>query len=73
MYHLITKEDCIWCERAKALFKERGEDFVVYDHKEHPMIMKLMLEVCPKRFPQIWYNGTYIGTYENLVKWFEEL
>jgi glutaredoxin len=73
MYHLITKEGCIWCERAKALFKERGEDFVVYDHKEHPMIMKLMLEVCPKRFPQIWYNGTYIGTYENLVKWFEEL
>ena len=73
MYHLITKEDCIWCDRAKELFKEKGEDFVVYDYKEHPMIMKLMFEARLKSVPQIWYNGTYIGTYENLVKWFEEL
>lgn len=71
MYHLITKDDCKWCDKAKELIKEHKEDFVAYDYKEHPMIVKLMFEANLKTVPQVWYNGTYIGTYEDLVKWFE--
>lgn len=73
MYHLISKEDCSWCKKARDLIEDQGEMVVVYHYKEHPMIIKLMFEANLKTVPQVWYNGTYIGTYEDLVKWFEKL
>lgn len=71
MYHLISKEDCKWCDKAKDLIVNNGEDFVEHLYTDHPMIMKLMFEANLKTVPQVWYNGTYIGTYEDLVSWFE--
>jgi len=72
MYYMISKVDCSWCDKAKALLKQQGEDVVVYDYQEHPMIVKLMFEAALKTVPQVWYNGTHIGNYEDLVEWFEK-
>jgi glutaredoxin len=69
---MISKVDCSWCDKAKALLKQQGEDVVVYDYQEHPMIVKLMFEAALKTVPQVWYNGTHIGNYEDLVEWFEK-
>jgi glutaredoxin len=33
------------------------------------MIVKLMFKGGIKSVPQIWYEGEYIGGYENLVEW----
>jgi glutaredoxin len=69
---MISKVDCSWCDKAKALLKQQGEDVVVYDYQEHPMIVKLMFEAALKTAPQVWYNGNHIGGYEDLVEWFEK-
>lgn len=73
MYHLITKDNCVWCDRAKRLIQDKGNEFVAYHYEEHPMMKKLMFKADLKTVPQIWYNGTYIGGYEEIVNWFEEL
>lgn len=72
MYYMISKPDCKWCDKAKELLKQQNEDVVVYDYQEHPMIVKLMFEAALKTVPQVWYNGTHIGGYEDLVEWFEK-
>lgn len=72
MYYMISKPDCTWCDKVKELFKQQNEDVVVYDYQEHPMIVKLMFEAALKTVPQVWYNGTHIGGYEDLVEWFEK-
>lgn len=71
MYYVISKDDCKWCNKAIDLIQENKELVEVYKYTEHPMIIKLMFEANLKTVPQVWYNGTYIGTYEDLVKWFE--
>lgn len=72
MYYILAKEDCVWCDKAKQFLKDNNEDFVVYDYKEHPMIVKLMFEAVLKTVPQIWYNNMHIGGYEALVDWHED-
>jgi glutaredoxin len=69
---MISKPDCIWCDKAADLILQNGECAVVYDYQEHPMIVKLMFEAALKTVPQVWYNGTHIGGYEDLVEWFEK-
>lgn len=72
MYYLITKPDCIWCDRAKDLLKIYKEDYETYDYQEHPMIPKLMYEAALKSVPQIWYNSKHIGGYAALEDWLSD-
>lgn len=70
MYYMISKPDCPWCDKAKELFEQQGEDVVVYDYQEHPMIVKLMFAANLKTVPQIWYDNEHIDGYAELVEWF---
>lgn len=72
MYYLITKPDCVWCDGAKKLLFEKGEEYRAYDYEEHPMIVKLMREAALKTVPQIWYNSEYIGGYAALEDWLSD-
>ena len=69
MFYMITKDDCPWCDLAKELLQQREAPFGAFHYSEHPMIVKLMFKAGIKSVPQIWYEGEYIGGYENLVEW----
>jgi glutaredoxin len=69
MFYMITKDNCLWCDLAKELLQQRKAPFGAFHYNEHPMIVKLMFKAGIKSVPQIWYEGEYIGGYENLVEW----
>jgi glutaredoxin len=69
MFHIITKPDCPWCDKAKELLNEKGIGFTAYLYNDHPMIVKLMFTSGLKTVPQIWHNSTHIGGYEDLEDW----
>lgn len=69
MYYIITRENCRYCDKAKALLKERGDSYEAYLYTDHPMIKKLMIRAGLDTVPQIWYNGSYVGGYSDLVEY----
>lgn len=73
MFTILTKDNCPWCDRAKALLEERKAPYGAFHYKEHPMIALLMRKAGLTTVPQIWVETpegkTYIGGYEDLVDW----
>lgn len=73
MFLILTKDDCPWCDRAKALLEEREAPYGAFHYKDHPMLVPLMKKAGLKTVPQIWVDTPdgkhYIGGYEDLVDW----
>ena len=73
---ILSKEDCVWCDKAKALIKEKGDTYTEVDYKTNPVIVLLMKKSSIKTVPQIWVdtpNGKeYIGGYKDLDKFFHK-
>ena len=64
---IYGKDDCPFCEMAKEEFLMRGIEFEFINLKE---IGKTAAEVTGrdvKTVPQIYYNGQYVGGYEELM------
>jgi ribonucleoside-diphosphate reductase alpha chain len=64
---IYGKDDCPFCEMTKEEFLMRGIEFEFIDLKE---IGKTAAEVTGrdvKTIPQIYYNGIYVGGYEDLM------
>ena len=59
--HIITKEGCPYCDRAKELFNKLGIIYTEYDLKDVP-------HFAWKSVPQIWYQGHYIGGYDDFLE-----
>jgi ribonucleoside-diphosphate reductase alpha chain len=58
---IITKDDCPYCVRAKALLSQNGISYQEIDRKN--------VEDFPyKTVPQIWLDGDYVGGYNELVE-----
>lgn len=68
---IYGKDDCPFCEMAKEELSMRGIDFEFIDLKQ---INKTAAEVTGrevKTVPQIYYNGMYVGGYEELMIFLE--
>lgn len=74
MFEIYTKPDCKYCQMAKELLTSRNHNYTEYTvptpvSKE--MLQKKVFEagsdVEVRSVPQIFYNGQYIGGFENLV------
>lgn len=74
MFYVLTKENCEWCDRAKARLKERGTIFETHDYKANPMMPRLMKKAGIHTLPQIWVDTPtgrlWIGGYEELENYF---
>ncbi len=58
---IITKNDCPYCVRAKALLSQNDISYQEIDRKN--------VEGFPyKTVPQIWLDGNYVGGYNELVE-----
>jgi len=69
MYYILTRDNCSYCDKAKALLTSVNEDYESYTYMEHPMIVKLMQRASLTTVPQIWHNNTYVGGYGDLVEY----
>ena len=69
---IYGKDDCPYCEMAKEELLMRGVQFEFVDLKE---IKKTAAEVTGrdvKTIPQIYYNGDYVGGYEELMSFLHD-
>jgi glutaredoxin len=68
MYFVLTKDDCIWCDKAKQLLEEKGEAYTASFLNDHPLLLKLMKKANLKTVPQIWDGAEYVGGYTELER-----
>jgi glutaredoxin len=68
MIEIYSKENCIFCERAKVLLRDRQVPFI-----EHKLNVDFTKEVLMERysnattFPVIVVDGFHIGGYDQLL------
>ncbi|MDH3977255.1 MAG: glutaredoxin 3 [Gammaproteobacteria bacterium] len=69
MNEIYTTQYCPWCQRAKAVLKERGIEYQEIDVTEDRDLQQLMIERSGKQsVPQIYINGEHIGGFDDLVQ-----
>ena len=69
MYTMITRNNCKYCDKAKAMLKSRGINFTTYNVEEgsSKWVLSLMKEANIKTVPQIFAsNGSLVGGYRDL-------
>lgn len=68
---IAGKDDCPWCERAKAFFARRNMevDYTLLNQKEdrEALYDRLLLNGSDRTVPQIWVNGIRVGGYRDLL------
>jgi glutaredoxin len=68
MIEIYSKENCIFCDRAKALLRDRQVPFI-----EHKLNVDFTKEVLMERysnartFPVVVVDGFHIGGYDQLL------
>lgn len=78
MFEIYGRNNCIWCERAKALLEVNGLSYTYRNIETNPAYLEDFLEDFKgkKTVPQIrqikmdGYN--YIGGYEDLVRYLHD-
>ena len=70
---IFGKPDCIHCEKAKFLCKQKEIEFT-YQELGKDFEMGFILEKFPgaKTFPQIIVDGEYVGGYDDLSVFLKE-
>lgn len=61
--------ECPYCIRAKELLKVYGFDFYEKDIYKHEEYKKEFLERGFKKVPQVYFEDTLIGGYDNTKDW----
>ena len=69
MYTVITRNQCNFCDTAKALLKGAGQGYIEYNVQSDSSkwVLTLMKQAGLKTVPQIFSSsGTHIGGYTEL-------
>ena len=73
---IFGKDFCNWCDRAVEVcnqyglnhtYKSLDDRFVGETHKDELRELALKESIDIKTVPQIWWNGNYIGGYNELI------
>jgi glutaredoxin len=69
---IYTKNNCIWCDRAKLLFDSKDIEFKEIDLSDDQTREKFYNSIGEnvKTVPQIYIDDLRIGGYQELVEWF---
>jgi len=69
---VYSKDHCPFCEKAKQLLANHGIEYAE-NRVGVDVTREELLELVPhaRTVPQIFLYGNYIGTYEQLVEYFE--
>lgn len=71
MFYIILKDHCKWCDLAKEVLNSRGEEFKEIPLEDNHYLIDLFAKVDYKTVPRIYYDKTYIGGYEDLLKYLD--
>ena len=64
---IYTKTDCMYCQKAKALFKENEVEYIELDVSTVPKFKEMQERIKDaKTVPQIIIDGHLIGGYDVL-------
>ena len=75
MYVVISRDQCNFCDTAKALLKGKGESYVEYNiqTESSKWLLTLLLKAGYKTVPQIFKpDGTHLGGYKELKEYLVE-
>lgn len=69
---IYTKNNCIWCDRAKLLLDSKNIEFKEIDLSDDQKREKFYNSIGEnvKTVPQIYIDDLRIGGYQDLVAWF---
>ena len=69
---IYTKNNCIWCDRAKLLLDTKEIEFKEIDLSDDQKREKFYNSIGEnvKTVPQIYIDDLRIGGYQDLVAWF---
>lgn len=70
-YVIKSKPGCPYCDKAKALIEQTGEQMIEQVYATHLEIANFKGEGF-KTFPQIFHKGQYIGGHDELVRYLAE-
>ena len=68
MYFVLTRNNCVWCDKAKQLLEEKGEAYQASSLEDNPLLIELMKKADLKTVPQIWEDAEHIGGYTELER-----
>jgi len=71
MIVLYTKDNCTYCDQAKALLKLKGLEYREINIKDD-QALDYLLSLNLKTVPQIWFDNEYIGGFKQLEKHLKE-
>ena len=68
---LYTKDQCIWCDRAKGILNAHSIDFVEFDLSNNEERLKFYENIGNnvKTVPQVFIDDKRIGGYQDLKEW----
>jgi glutaredoxin len=79
-YVMLTKKDCDWCDKAKALIAEKDPETPVMEFviEQPSQLRDYMIAMGMTTVPQIWwveedYAPLVIGGYNELVQTYEDV
>lgn len=58
---LFSIPNCVWCERAEALLKSRGEDYVILPGTRSGPYSEFIEAAGFTTMPQVFLGADYIG------------
>ena len=72
--NIYTKDNCIWCDRAKNLLNSVDLTYTEKDLSDDNVRQKFYKKVAGgvSTVPQIYIEDKRIGGFPQLVTWFEE-
>jgi len=67
MYTIVTRNQCNFCDTAKALLQGLGIEYQEFNVQESRWLLDLVKKAGYTTVPQIWdHNGHHIGGYTEL-------
>ena len=73
MIKVYTKNNCQFCDMAKALLESREVDYEMINVEEHPEARKFLVDAGHRSVPQIYRDNQHIpGGYQGLAGMSEE-
>ena len=69
---IYTKDNCIWCDRAKTLLASEDLEYKELDVSDDKVRAEFYSKIGNdvKTVPQIFIDNERVGGYQDLVRWF---
>lgn len=75
MLHIVVRDNCQWCDMAKALLDEKGLPYKTYNIGAPETPFRSFIRETARTAPQIWECDLfgYIGGYDDLKAYLDTL